>query len=163
MTSYCCCCCCCRCRAGSRLRNASAGVAARHRAVPSSQVGICTTPQSPVFIRGHVTSCCCSRRRTFAVQIEGSEVETIEGLRSTDGELTELQQALRQHHGLQCGFCTPGIVMSLNDLLEREADVTEQRIREVLSGHLCRCTGYHGIVQAALAVARGRSFGNDGV
>ena len=91
----------------------------------------------------------------FAVQVDGSTIETVEGL--NDGEsLTELQDAFRRHHALQCGYCTPGILMSFTDLLEREPAPDESRIREVLGGHLCRCTGYAPIVDAVLDVA-GRS------
>ena len=91
----------------------------------------------------------------FAVQVDGSTIETVEGL--SDGEsLTELQDAFRRHHALQCGYCTPGILMSFTDLLEREPAPDESRIREVLGGHLCRCTGYAPIVDAVLDVA-GRS------
>lgn len=89
----------------------------------------------------------------LAVQVDGATIETVEGL--SDGEtLTELQAAFRRHHALQCGYCTPGILMSLHDLLEREPEPDENRIREVLGGHLCRCTGYSTIVDAARDAAR---------
>jgi len=91
----------------------------------------------------------------YAAQVEGREVSTVESLATSDG-LNELQAALQKHHGLQCGYCTPGILMSLSQLREEEPDADEARIRDVLSGHICRCTGYHGIVQAALEV-----FGKD--
>ncbi len=87
----------------------------------------------------------------YAVQVDGKSVETVEGLAPADG-LNALQSAFKKHHGLQCGFCTPGILMSLSQLMEEEPDADEARIRDVLSGHICRCTGYHGIVQAALEV-----------
>ena len=89
---------------------------------------------------------------TFAVQANGRRVETVEGLAAQDGTLSRLQAAFRRHHALQCGFCTPGILMSLEDFLARHARPSEQEIREMLSGHLCRCTGYSGIVRAVLEV-----------
>ena len=89
---------------------------------------------------------------TFAVQVNGRRVETVEGLAAQDGTLSRLQAAFRRHHALQCGFCTPGILMSLEDFLARHASPSEQEIREMLSGHLCRCTGYSGIVGAVLEV-----------
>jgi 2-furoyl-CoA dehydrogenase 2Fe-2S iron sulfur subunit len=87
----------------------------------------------------------------YAAQVDGREVSTVEGLAGPDG-LNPLQAALQKHHGLQCGFCTPGILMSLSQLHEEEPEADEARIRDVLSGHICRCTGYDGIVQAALDV-----------
>lgn len=89
----------------------------------------------------------------LAVQVDGRSIATVEGLAGADGELTALQRAFRKHHALQCGFCTPGILMSLTELFERTPDPSEERIREVVSGHLCRCTGYAGIMAAALEVA----------
>jgi aerobic-type carbon monoxide dehydrogenase small subunit (CoxS/CutS family) len=86
----------------------------------------------------------------LAAQAEGSRVVTVEGL-SDDEELTPLQSAFREHHALQCGFCTPGILMTMHALLTDEPDADETRIREVLSGNLCRCTGYVPIVAAVLA------------
>ncbi len=95
----------------------------------------------------------------LAVQAEGCAVDTVEGLGSGD-RLFVLQEAFRRHHALQCGFCTPGILMSLDDYLGRHPDPTEEEIRILLSGHLCRCTGYTGIVRAALdAAARLRGEG----
>ncbi|WP_338615229.1 (2Fe-2S)-binding protein [Pigmentiphaga sp. CHJ604] len=93
---------------------------------------------------------------TLAVQVDGRGVETVEGL-ARDGELGDLQQAFRRHHALQCGFCTAGILMSCADFLERVPDPTEQQVRDMLSGHLCRCTGYTPIVQAVLDVAASRN------
>jgi 2-furoyl-CoA dehydrogenase 2Fe-2S iron sulfur subunit len=90
---------------------------------------------------------------TLAVQVEGREVRTVESLAAPDGTLNSLQQAMRANHGLQCGFCTPGILMSFTDFLGRNPHPTEAEIREVLSGHLCRCTGYAGIVAAVKEVA----------
>jgi 2-furoyl-CoA dehydrogenase 2Fe-2S iron sulfur subunit len=90
---------------------------------------------------------------TLAVQVEGRDVRTVESLAAADGALNPLQQAMRANHGLQCGFCTPGILMSFTDFLGRNPHPTEAEIREVLSGHLCRCTGYAGIVAAVKEVA----------
>jgi len=89
------------------------------------------------------------------VQAEGSDVRTVESLAATDGKLNALQQAFRNNHALQCGFCTPGILMSFTDFLGRNPHPTEEEIREVLSGHLCRCTGYAGIVAAIKEAAGG--------
>ncbi|HEV2547089.1 MAG TPA: (2Fe-2S)-binding protein [Stellaceae bacterium] len=88
----------------------------------------------------------------LAVQAEGRRIDTVESLGAAD-QLSTLQAAFRRHHALQCGFCTPGILMSLDDYLRRHPDPTEEEIRALLSGHLCRCTGYTGIVQAALEAA----------
>ena len=88
----------------------------------------------------------------LAVQADGASVETVEGLAGS-GALTPLQQAFRECHALQCGFCTPGILMGATDLLEREDPVTRVEVEELLSGHLCRCTGYEPIVQAILKAA----------
>ena len=85
----------------------------------------------------------------LAVQAEGSKVVTVEGL-SNDADLTPLQAAFRKHHALQCGYCTPGILTTMHVLLTEEPDCDEQRVREVLSGNLCRCTGYISIVDAVL-------------
>jgi len=90
----------------------------------------------------------------LAVQAEGADIRTVEGLAPAAGHLSPLQNAFRENYGLQCGFCTPGILMSLDALLRERADATEPEIREFLSGHLCRCTGYASIVKAALAAAR---------
>ena len=100
--------------------------------------GACT-----VWIDGHPARACL----TFAAQMEGHAITTIEGIGAGD-RLTPLQQALHQHHGLQCGFCTPGIVMGLETFLREHRDPSDDEIREALSGHLCRCTGYHNIVAA---------------
>jgi 2-furoyl-CoA dehydrogenase 2Fe-2S iron sulfur subunit len=89
----------------------------------------------------------------LAVQADGSAIETVEGL-ATNGELHPLQEAFREHHALQCGFCTAGILMSAAELLERGEPVAREEIVDVLSGHLCRCTGYEPIVDAILQVAR---------
>jgi carbon-monoxide dehydrogenase small subunit len=90
----------------------------------------------------------------LAVQADGRRVETVEGVAAADGALHPIQAALSRHHGLQCGYCTPGIVMTLVELQRERAGepVTEQEARRALAGNLCRCTGYQGIVEAALAV-----------
>lgn len=93
---------------------------------------------------------------TLAVQVDGRRVDTVEGLADRDGLLNDLQLAFRRHHALQCGFCTAGILMSCADWLERMPEPDEAAVREMLSGHLCRCTGYTPIVAAILEVARKR-------
>jgi aerobic carbon-monoxide dehydrogenase small subunit len=89
----------------------------------------------------------------FAVQAEGAEVTTIEGIASPDGELSTVQAAFRDNHGLQCGFCTPGFVISVTAFLRDNPNPSEQEIREGLSGNLCRCTGYQGILKAVRQAA----------
>ena len=91
---------------------------------------------------------------TLAVQAEGREVTTVESLAAADGALNPLQQAFRNNHALQCGFCTPGILMSFTDYLARNPTPTTEEIRDVLSGHICRCTGYAGIVKAVEEAAK---------
>ena len=91
----------------------------------------------------------------LAVQAHERRIETVESL-ADDDTLSDLQQAFRRHHALQCGFCTAGILMSCVDFLERQPDPSEAEVRDMLSGHLCRCTGYTGIVQAVLEVAAQR-------
>ena len=90
----------------------------------------------------------------FAIQLQGAEIMTVEGLAGSDA-LSPLQEAFREHHGLQCGFCTPGFLISALDFIRRHPDPDEQAIREGLSGNLCRCTGYEGIVAAVRAAAAG--------
>ena len=90
---------------------------------------------------------------TFAVQVNGREIQTVEGLADGD-RLNPLQEAFREHHGLQCGFCTPGFLMTLTCFLRECPEPTEAEVREAISGNLCRCTGYKNIVTAALAAAR---------
>jgi 2-furoyl-CoA dehydrogenase 2Fe-2S iron sulfur subunit len=103
-----------------------------------------------VLIDGVATRSCL----TLAVQAEGREVKTVESLAGADGKLNPLQQAFRDNHALQCGFCTPGILMSFTDYLSRHPHPSESEIRDVLSGHLCRCTGYARIVAAIKQAAR---------
>ena len=97
---------------------------------------------------------------TLAVQADGRRVDTVEGL-APAGKLNDLQKAFRRHHALQCGFCTPGILMSLDAWLETGPAPDEAEVRALLSGHLCRCTGYSGIVAAALDAARAKARGDD--
>jgi 2-furoyl-CoA dehydrogenase 2Fe-2S iron sulfur subunit len=103
--------------------------------------GCCT-----VLIEGAAVRSCL----TLAIQAEGKEVTTVEALSGLDGKLSPLQQAFQSNHALQCGFCTPGILMSFTDFLARHPHPSEAEIMDVLSGHLCRCTGYAGIVSAVL-------------
>jgi carbon-monoxide dehydrogenase small subunit len=90
---------------------------------------------------------------TFAVQANGAELATVEGLAAPDGTLNPLQEAFREHHGLQCGFCTPGVLMTAIYLLRENPTPTEREIREGIAGSLCRCTGYEGIIRAIAAAA----------
>jgi carbon-monoxide dehydrogenase small subunit len=110
-----------------------------HVGCDTSQCGACT-----VFVDGKSVKSCTM----LAVEADGCEVTTIEGLASSDGKLHPMQEAFREHHGLQCGFCTPGMVISAIDLLKHKSDPSEHQIREWLDGNICRCTGYHGIVKA---------------
>jgi carbon-monoxide dehydrogenase small subunit len=89
----------------------------------------------------------------LALEAEGAEVSTIEGQAAADGSLNAIQQAFQDHHGLQCGFCTPGMVMSASALLKENPKPTEAEIRAYLEGNLCRCTGYHNIVKAIMAAS----------
>ena len=90
----------------------------------------------------------------LAAQADGGEITTIEGL-ARDGELHPMQQAFMEHHGLQCGYCTPGMIMAATSLLDENPDPSEREVRIGLEGNLCRCTGYHNIVKAVLAAAEG--------
>jgi carbon-monoxide dehydrogenase small subunit len=90
----------------------------------------------------------------LAVQCEGKALQTIEGVAPAPGELSTVQEAFWNHHGLQCGFCTPGMVLTATDLLERNPDPSEDEIREAMGGNLCRCTGYHFIVESITAAAQ---------
>jgi len=106
--------------------------------------GACT-----VHLDGRSVKSC----QVLAVQADGGEVTTIEGLAGPDGALHPVQRAFHECHALQCGFCTPGMIMQVVDLLRDDPDPTEERIREGLEGNLCRCTGYHNIVRAVRAAA----------
>jgi 2-furoyl-CoA dehydrogenase 2Fe-2S iron sulfur subunit len=123
----------------------SLGATGTHVGCEHGVCGCCT-----VQIDGTAVRSCL----TLALQVEGREVRTVESLAGPDGKLNKLQQAFQNHHALQCGFCTPGILMSFTDYLARNPKPTEAELREVLSGHICRCTGYVGIM-AALKEAAG--------
>ena len=121
------------------------GATGTHVGCEHGVCGACT-----VLIDGVATRSCL----TLAVQAEGRAVETVESLAGSDVRLNRLQQAFRDNHALQCGFCTPGILMSFTDYLKRNPRASEAEIRDVLSGHLCRCTGYAGIVAALKDVTK---------
>ena len=114
-----------------------------HVGCDTSQCGACT-----VHVNGRAVKSCTM----LAVQAEGAEVTTIEGI-GAPGALHPMQAAFQDMHALQCGFCTPGMIMSAIDLVEHGGPLDEQKVREGLEGNICRCTGYHNIVRAVLAVA----------
>jgi len=121
-----------------------------HVGCDTSQCGACT-----VHLDGRAVKACT----LLAAQAQGAKVLTIEGVAAAGGELDPMQAAFRQHHGLQCGFCTPGMIMSALAIVNDDPDPSEQAIRDGLSGNLCRCTGYHNIVkavQAGAAALKGR-------
>ena len=115
-----------------------------HVGCDTSQCGACV-----VHIDGQAVKSCT----TFAVELDGAKVTTIEGMANADGSLGPLQQAFQDNHGLQCGFCTPGMVMSAAALLAENPKPTEHEIRHYLEGNICRCTGYHNIVKSILAAS----------
>ncbi len=115
-----------------------------HVGCDTSQCGACV-----VHVNGKSIKACT----TLAVQAEGAEIITIEGM-ATNGDLHPIQAAFKEHHGLQCGFCTPGMVMSAADLLQRNSNPSEPEVREWLEGNICRCTGYQNIVKAIQAAAQ---------
>ena len=115
------------------------GLTGTHLGCEHGACGACT-----VLLHGDAVRSCLM----FAVQADDMEVTTVEGIASTDGELSPVQSALRECHGLQCGFCTPGFVMSITALLNDNPHPTDDEIREGLSGNFCRCTGYQSIVNA---------------
>ena len=117
----------------------SLGVTGTHVGCEHGICGCCT-----VLIDGAAVRSCL----TLAIQAEDREVKTVESLAAADGTLNRLQQALQNNHALQCGFCTPGILMSFTDYLSRNPKPSDDELREVLSGHICRCTGYAGIMAA---------------
>lgn len=119
------------------------GLTGTHVGCDTSQCGCCV-----VHVDGDSVKACTM----LAVQAQGRDVLTIEGL-AKDGKLHPVQEAFREHHGLQCGFCTPGMIMSAVDLLKHNANPSEKEVREWLEGNLCRCTGYHNIVKAIMAAA----------
>ncbi len=120
------------------------GATGTHVGCEHGVCGACT-----VIVDGMIARACL----TLAVQIEGCDVRTVEGLAPAPGRLNILQEAFRRHHALQCGFCTAGILMSLDHFLRERPNPTEDEIRDLLSGHLCRCTGYTPIIRAALDAA----------
>jgi len=122
------------------------GLTATNVGCDTTSCGACT-----VLLDGESVKSCT----VLAAQVEGREVTTSEGLAGADGGLHPVQAAFRQEHGLQCGFCTPGMVMASVSLLRDNPKPTEQEVREGLEGNFCRCTGYHNIVRAVLAAAEG--------
>jgi carbon-monoxide dehydrogenase small subunit len=117
-----------------------------HVGCDTSQCGACV-----VHINGKAIKSCT----TLALQIEGADVLTIEGLAAADGPLHPMQEAFRENHGLQCGYCTPGMIMTAVDIVRRKGhDLDDRTIREELEGNICRCTGYHNIVKAIAAGAK---------
>ena len=115
-----------------------------HVGCDTSQCGACV-----VHLNGIAVKSCT----TLALQADGGTVLTIEGLAAPDGPLHPMQEAFRENHGLQCGFCTPGMVMNALDFAKSHPDPSEQEVRESLEGNLCRCTGYHNIVKSIMAGA----------
>jgi aerobic carbon-monoxide dehydrogenase small subunit len=120
------------------------GLTGTHVGCDTSQCGACV-----VHVDGAAVKACTA----FALDLEGAEVRTIEGMAGPDGSLSVIQAAFQTHHGLQCGFCTPGMVMTAASLLKENPDPSEGEIREYLEGNICRCTGYHNIVKAIQAAA----------
>lgn len=120
------------------------GLTGTHVGCDTSQCGACV-----VHIDGRSVKSCS----VLAVAANGATVTTIEGMANADGSLGVIQQAFQDNHGLQCGFCTPGMVMSAADLLKNNADPSETEVRDWLEGNICRCTGYHNIVKSILAAA----------
>jgi carbon-monoxide dehydrogenase small subunit len=115
-----------------------------HVGCDTSQCGACV-----VHVDGHAVKACTM----FAAEAEGADVTTIEGIAAPDGTLNAIQKAFQDHHGLQCGFCTPGMVMSAAALLAENPKPSEAEVRDYLEGNICRCTGYHNIVKAIMAAS----------
>ncbi len=128
------------------------GLTGTHIGCDTSQCGACT-----VHVDGRAVKSCA----VLALQVDGSSITTIEGL-APEGGLHPLQQAFWDNHGLQCGFCTPGMIMCAADLLARDADPDETEIRHAIEGNYCRCTGYHNIVRAVMAAADAMRTAGDG-
>lgn len=122
----------------------NAGLTGTHIGCDTSSCGACT-----ILLDGKATKSCT----ILAVQADGREIITIEGMGKSDGQLHPLQTAFNDCHGLQCGFCTPGMIMTAADLLSRKKDPDEKEIRHALEGNFCRCTGYHNIVRAVQQAA----------
>ena len=125
------------------------GLTGTHLGCEHGACGACTLRLNGEIVRGCLV---------LAVQAEGARVETVEGV-SDNGEIADLQEAFRQRNALQCGYCTPGMLLTAQDLLQREPSPSREAIREHMSGNYCRCTGYHAIVDAIEATARARSPG----
>ena len=115
-----------------------------HIGCDTSQCGACI-----VHVNGNAIKSCTA----LAADLDGAEVRTIEGMANADGSLSVIQQAFQDHHGLQCGFCTPGMVMTASALLKENPKPSEAEIRAYLDGNICRCTGYHNIVKAIMAAS----------
>ncbi len=120
------------------------GLTGTHLGCEHGVCGACT-----VLLDGEMVRSCL----LFAVQVQGAEITTIEGLEQ-DGELHPMQKAFSEYHGLQCGFCTPGMILAGVDLLKRNSDPTAQEVRDDMGGNICRCTGYQKIVESVLGAAR---------
>ena len=120
------------------------GLTGTHVGCDTSQCGACV-----VLVDGKAVKSCT----TFAADLEGAEVQTVEGMANPDGSLGTIQQAFQDYHGLQCGFCTPGMVMSTAALLAENPKPTEEEVRHYLEGNICRCTGYQNIVRAVMAAS----------
>ena len=120
------------------------GLTGTHVGCDTSQCGACV-----VHVNGKAVKACTM----FASEADGAKVDTIEGQANSDGTLNVIQKAFQDHHGLQCGFCTPGMVMSAAALLKENPKPTEAEVRHYLEGNICRCTGYHNIVKAILAAS----------
>ena len=122
------------------------GITGPHIGCETTHCGACTVDLDGMSVK----SC-----TLFAVQAQGSEIQTIEGVAKADGSLSALQEGFRMMHGLQCGFCTPGMIMTAVDMVNRLGhDLSEETIREELEGNICRCTGYHNIVKSVAAGAK---------
>ncbi|TVS00939.1 MAG: (2Fe-2S)-binding protein [Rhodobacteraceae bacterium] len=120
------------------------GLTGTHVGCDTSQCGACV-----VLVDGQPVKSCTA----FAADLEGAEVTTVEGMTNPDGSLSVIQQAFQDYHGLQCGFCTPGMVMSTAALLAENPKPSEEEIRHYLEGNICRCTGYQNIVRAVMAAS----------
>ena len=120
------------------------GLTGTHVGCDTGNCGACT-----VLLEGRAIKSCMM----LAVQADGASIDTVEGLVGVDGQLHPLQQAFSDHHGLQCGYCTPGMIMAATEILARNPNPTDDEIRKALEGNLCRCTGYHNIVEAIKAAA----------
>jgi carbon-monoxide dehydrogenase small subunit len=126
------------------------GLTGTHVGCDTSNCGACT-----VHVNGEAVKSCT----LLAAQVDGAEIKTIEGM-GQEGALHPLQEAFWEHHGLQCGYCTPGMIMAAADLLARNSSPSEHEVREALAGNLCRCTGYHNIVKAVLSAAEHAETGS---